>query len=206
MREAARVNFSALFDLIRTMPKPIPKEERHRLSVRDLCVGGFIQFDGQTWSIDEMSRYDEYRDEKYRQKTGDITIEFKLTSLNTGETRWLEWGEDDDVVIYVTTGEIRWKDLRDDGNEEVDEDDLGQIVEAEDALFYKRQRFEYDDDWPSKYHRASLTQGDSVHMYEFYCDASGGFLTIEEWADGSYQIFLSREVNPNEIEILVPGR
>jgi hypothetical protein len=187
--------------VIRSMPMPIPKSQRHTLSIKDVAAGGFLKFSGKIWKVEEVSRYDEYN-EKSKKLTGDTTFELRLFCLETGETGWLEWSEDDEVEIYFTTKEIHFRDLKDENNDGIDEDDLEQIVSDEDSIYYQGAEFEYDDDWPSFYHRGCGEKSESVYMYEFWAE-SGTSITIEEWIGDEYHIFLSAQVNARDIEILV---
>ena len=207
-------SYAKRFDAIRQLSpdRLVTEGDRWKHTIKDFKEGGFLRYDGHTHLALQVARYDEVKDDDtFTKKTGFKTSEYKLFCIDTGETTYIEWEEDDKLEIFVTTGEVTFRELRDDGNEAIDEDDLDQIVDDEDSIFFKGREFRYDDDWASVYYVGKGRKGENVFMYEFVAgDASGDCLTIEEWASGSgkeeYQIFTSRSAGENEIEILCPGK
>jgi hypothetical protein len=206
-------SYAKRFDAIRQLPPDmlIPEGDRWKHTIKDLKEGGFIRYGGRTYLVVQVGRYDEVKDDDtFSKKTGFKAFEHKLFCIDTGELANIEWEEDDKLEISITTGEVSFRELRDDGNEAIDEDDLDQIVEDEDSIFFRGREFAYDDDWASVYYTGKGRKGENVFMYEFVAeDGSGDCLTIEEWGSGSdkeeYQIFTSRLAGENEIEILCLG-
>ncbi len=187
----------------------IPENERYRKTIKDVTLGGFIRFGGMTYLVIEVGTYSE-TDDSHKKKTGDVWTELKLFCLETGEHLNLEWEEDDEVEVSVTTGFLKFSQLRDDEGGSVDEDDLDALVDEEDSLFLDGTEFEYDDDYASVYLRGGGTKEDPVYMYDFV-SSDGTELTIEEWVIDpgkekfEYQVFLSKQIDPNSIEILTTG-
>ena len=193
-------DIDTLFDAVHSMPPLIPKRDRRKQSITSVGVGGFLKFQDKTWRVEELSRYDECYENTWT-RTGDTAFEFKLLCLQTGEIGWMEWAKDDHVEVYLTTEEIRFRGLRDDGNETLEVGDLEEIIDEEDSVFYSGKEFRYDDDWPAWYHRGCGDAADKVSFYEFYAE-DGACLTIERWDGGEIAVFLSREVRVRDIEIL----
>lgn len=200
-------SYSKKFDAIRKL-KPemlIPEDERWKASLQDLNVGGFLRYQEKTWIVERAGKYYEFSDNFKNKKKYNWT-EFRLFSIETGETINIEWEVDDDIEIFVTIKEIKFKDLRDDEGADIDEDDLDEICEKEWEIFYKGKRYNYDDDYAAKYYRDFSKESDEqLYIYEFMAHDKE-MISIEEWDSGSgdesYEIFISRSASEDEFELL----
>ena len=188
----------------------IPKGERWKASIKDVREGGYIRFGGKTYRVADVSEYIE-TDETFRKKLGFSWKELKLFCLETGETVWLEWEEDDEIEIFVTLQALTFRDLRDDEGGAIDEDDLDPLVDDDEDVVYRGKTFEYDDDYGALYKRGGKgreQKGDKVYFYDFVAK-DGECITVEEWSEGkgdfAYEIFLSRELPTESVEILSIG-
>lgn len=204
-----RRSLAERFAAIRTL-KPaslIGESERWRNSVEVLKTGSFFRLEGKTYQVLEAGFYRETND-NHSKDLGYSWPEFKLFCVETGEISYLEWEKDDKILIYLTIQELKFSNLRDEEGAQIDEDDLAQISTEEDDVLFQGKVFEYDDDCAAKYFRSQAdTKGERLWLYEFEA-ADGTCLTIEEWPDGDkedYQIFLSRPIRPEAIEILSEG-
>ena len=202
--------YSKKFDAIRRLSPDMltPEADRWKLSVRDLNVGGFVKYQEKTWIVERAGKYFEFSDNFNKKKKYNWT-EFRLFSIETGETINIEFEIDDDIEISVTLKEIRFKDLRDDEGADIDEDDLDEIAEKGWEIFYHGKRFDYDDDYAAKYYRDFSEESDErVYVYEFVAHDKE-MISIEEWDSGSgdesYEIFLSRAASENEFEVIAKG-
>lgn len=210
LETATKRRFDAQFDAIRLLDPAslIAEGERYRHSIKDARFGGFIRLGIKTYLVREVGKYEE-TDDKFRKKAGDIWYELKLFCLETGEEISIEWEEDDELVVSLTTGFLKFSQLRDDEGGKVDEDDLDDLAEEEDSLFHQGKRFDYDDDCAAIYTRSD-GRSEQVYMYDFEA-TDGTQLTVEEWVVDKerdkyeYQIFLARSVDPDSIEILSTG-
>ena len=177
-------------DVIRSMPQPIPPNDRFRYSVKDVKVGGFIWIKDKVFSIAEQYRYKD---------NGDEWVEFKLYSCNDGKTLYLEWEEDDELTVSLTSEIIKFKDLN------IDEDDLEEMDEEEEGkIKFRGKTYSYEDSYKATFHRGDSAKGDELYIYEFE-DEDGKFLTIEEWEGDDYEAFTGSTIPPGEIEVLALG-
>lgn len=211
---AQKRSYDEQFAAIRTLGVTIPKKERFRFTVKDLAEGAFCRFEGKTYLVREASRYEE----KAKGKVKWTWYEFKLFCLETGETVYIEWEEDDRVEVYVTTGEYKLSDLTTTAGGSITADDIEAISDKErgsvvfnskSLSFTDGTTFSYDDDCGAEYFRNASSPAEKVYLYDFEAK-DGTCLTVEEWgseAEGyEYLVYLSRELNPDEIEIIYMGK
>lgn len=202
----------ARLDRIRSIDasRVVPERERHRRTIKDVLKGGAIRLDGVAYVVVGVSTYIE-TNESFSKERDSKWYELRLSSLATGETAWIEWEEDDDLVISRTTQTLSFRDLSDDEGVDIDEDDLDQIVNDNDTVYFGGREYAYLDDYAARYLRDGEgrdTKGDKVYFYDFISKA-GETLTIEEWKDGkndySYELFLSQQVPASLIAIIALG-
>jgi len=209
LNPAFRMSLARQFDAIRQLDPEnlIPKEERWKHNIKVVKQTGFICYGGKTYHVKEVGSYQEF-DEKYIKASGRPWFELKLFCIDTGETVNLEWEEDDEIEVSMTLKELKFSDLRDDEGKAIDEDDLDQIADEEDGIFFGGKKFEYKDDYAAKYYRNGVMErGDQVYMYEFEAQ-DGTSLAVEEWQSGGkeeYKLYLSSQIDVNNIEILSLG-
>ncbi|MBI9086927.1 MAG: DUF4178 domain-containing protein [Desulfobacterales bacterium] len=187
----------------------IAPDNRYRYDVKTLGVGGTFRLDQRTYLVLEMGTYRETDDQF--QKTLDWTgHEFKTVCLETGALHNLEWEEDDEVKVSVTTREIRFSELRYDDGEAVarDSDDLDEIAEKDWEIVHEGKTYDYEDDFAARYIRIGGKKPENVYFYEFEAE-DGDQLSIEVWTPENgreeFQVFLSRRIVPDEIEVIVAG-
>ncbi len=207
-------SFRERIDRIRSIDpsRVIPVVERHRHSIKDLSAGAVMSHEGKVYLVRGVSVYTETNDDFSKEKDCSW-YELTLINVTTGEQAFIEWEEDDDVVIYLTRRALSFRDLRDENGERIDEDDLDQIVDDEDSVFYEGKEFEYDDDYAAHYRRGTSAgrekKGDKAYFYEFL-GPKGDAITIEEWKDGkndySYELFFSTKVKALTIIALAPSK
>jgi hypothetical protein len=190
----------------------IPADQRHNHTIMDVKEVGFIMHDNKTFLVQEVSAYKE-TDAGFKNKTGDVTTEFKMFCIETGETVNIEWYDDGDgLEISLSTEQIKLSKLTDDEGDKIDPTDpeynLQTIAKAQDDVIFSGKTFEFEDHYSSIYCRGGKKEGERVRFYEF--EASDGTeLTIEEWLDKTdgieHQVHLSMAVDPMDVEILALG-
>lgn len=202
----------ARLDRIRSIDasRVVPERMRHRHTIKDVLKGGVIRLEGATYVVAGISTYVE-TNESFSKERDSKWYELRLIDLATGEVVWVEWEEDDELVISRTARSLSFRDLSDDGGVNIDEDDLDQIVDDKDSVYLGGREYEYEDDYAARYLRNGEgrdVKGDKVYFYDFISGA-GEMLTIEEWKDGkddySYELFLSRQIAANSITIIALG-
>ncbi|MES2006705.1 MAG: DUF4178 domain-containing protein [Patescibacteria group bacterium] len=185
----------------------IPEQARSGKSIKNVQIGGVLVIGQHAYRVVGRSEYAEC-DEKFNKKTGDHWEELALFCLDTGDTAYLEFEEDDGIKCWLTINEVRLSDILDRGDS-VDTDDLDDLTESDSTLVYDGQQFRYDDDYAALYTsggKGKQKQGKEVYFYDFV--AGKLTLTIEEWGyDGEYdyEAFLSKQIDPREISILSLG-
>jgi len=210
LNAAIRRSFSQRFDTIRQLSAKmlVPEEDRWKLSIKALVVGGFLRFEDKTWTVQRAGNYFEFSD-NFKQKKKYNWNEIRLFCIETGETKNIEWEIDDEIEITITTHELDFRALRDDEGEEIDEDDLDEMSDKQWSIFFQDKEFRYDDDYAAKYYRDFVIEdGEKVYLYDFKSD-DNRIITIEEWDSGSgkesYEIYISRIASADEFEILAKG-
>ena len=185
--------------------KPIPEAERSKYSIKDLKVGGYFSFRNQNWLVLSISRYLETKWEDFSPlKEKYWTYELTILSLKTGEKRYIEYYEDDDIEIYFTEKEVKLTELG------LTRADLEEIADEEEGTInFDGKSFEYSDDETSAaryFRKEDDKEGIPVRLYEF--EAGSASLTIEAWSDDANDVrpdreaYLSSEVSSSDIGIL----
>lgn len=202
---AQRRTLEDQFASIRLLGATIPKKDRFRFTVKNLAEGSFCRFEGRTYLVKEASHYEE----KVKGKVKWTWYEYKLFCLETGETVYIEWEEDDRIEVYVTTGEYKISDLLTDTGAPIDADGIEAISDKErGAIQLNGVLYSYDDDCGADYFRNASSSAEKVYLYDFE-SKNGTCLTVEEWGSeaGGYEylVYLSKKLNPDEIEIIFTG-
>jgi len=203
--------FDRQFDAIRQInPKTlISQDERHRLTVQDAKVGGFIQFGGRTYQVKEVSIWQETND-SFTKNIDDPWTELVLFCLETGETVHIEWQKIDEIEISITTDFLDFSDLVDEGGNRLNEEKFNSVVENGASLFFNGEKFEYQHSYSVLFFRQ---EGDkeSKRAFMHAFESDNGYLTFQAWIPDmdvdayDFQICTSEDFNSNDIEILVTG-
>lgn len=208
MLDAAELkSYQQRFDTIRSLEKEqlIPDDQKTRLTIKDAGKNALFQYEGKTWSIQDINRYEE-TSEDFKQRKGYFIYELTCLCLETGKSVFFEWEEDDTLEISMTLEQAGFRNLTDDEGQAIDEDDLDQIADDRDAVILNGEKFWYEDDWPAVYEKGGKTE--NVYMYEFENESHSRFLTIEEWSGSgrdTYRIYTSMPVPPNAVDLITRG-
>ncbi len=204
---ATQKSFQERFGAIRTLEKAalVSGQQRTQLTIKDVGTNCFFEYLGNTYFIKSLNKYEETSDD-FKSKKGYFIHELTCLCLETGQTFNFEWEFDDELEVSMTLDRLSFRNLKDEKGESIDEDDLDQIADDKDVIVINNEKFWYDDDWASVYHRGSKEE--KVYMYEFENESRTKFLTIEEWSGSGkdeYQIYTSSPVDPNNISIVSKG-
>lgn len=196
---------------------PIPRQERFQYDLSQLKKNAYIRFENKVYWVESISCYQEHN-WKLRKAKKFVSWELELFCLNNAQVVYLEWERDDHIEAWLTTREYKLSMLADEHGARIGGDDLEQIIDDEDSVYLNQREYAYEDDWAARYYRG-LTEPDpqtdfvAARFYEFAA-VDGEVLTIEEWMDGKpddfdtefdYEVYLSRQIDPDEIEVLHPG-
>ncbi|MBI9074426.1 MAG: DUF4178 domain-containing protein [Desulfatibacillum sp.] len=205
MDNATRRRLDSQFAAARSLnpEKVIPANDRYKYTVEDVGQGDFIRLENKSYVVREIGLYHE-TGEDFRKKTGDKWTELRLFCIEDGQTVHIEWEKDDEVEAHVTERALDFSQIKDDGGDDLDEDDMDNLAEEEDTIFFDNKAFEYDDDYAALYEREGQSP-EKVYFYDFL-SRDKKCITVEEWGSGSgkeeYQLFLSRKINPDSIEVV----
>lgn len=198
-------------DAIRNLA-PMPQNERSRFNITDVKNGGYINFGNKDYLVEGVSLYQEHNWKLTKEKDSQ-SFELDLLCLKTGERTSMEWEKDDEVESSLTLTQIKMSQLLDDAGAKIDKDDLDEIVEEEDSVFFNGKEYEYEDDWAAMYYRDCGEKGIRVRFIEFEAK-DGESITIEAWMDGppgdedteiEYEVFTAQPLDTNSIEVLSLG-
>jgi translation elongation factor P/translation initiation factor 5A len=197
MDSQLRTKLDQSFNLIREIPltklRPL---ERTKKTVKDLKVGSVVKVEGIVYLItDKYTYYDKKKDVV-------DCVEFQLTDVLDNTVMYVEYTEDDEVEIYVTTKELTKAEIQ---------DTLPQI----DYQFVKNEvgnltvagistTFYFEDHWKSRFVRdgGDLENSEVVKMVEFEAEDGESYLTFEYWGGETMTTFVSEKINSIKIEIL----
>ncbi|MCP4693777.1 MAG: DUF4178 domain-containing protein [Desulfobacterales bacterium] len=183
--------------------------KRFEYGVKDLKTGDVYRLNNQTYLVLEVGVYTE-TDENFQRDLDWTGHELKSVCLETGVAHNLEWEEDDEIEASLTLSEIKMSALRYDDGEAIaaDSDDLDEIVEKGWDVKYQEKLFHVEDDFAAWWTPGEGARREKVFFYEFESD-DGEALTIEVWPRSNnkedFQVFLSRSINPDNIEVIASG-
>ncbi len=199
------------FSHIRTIdPRSIiAPGKRYQYGIKDLGQGGVYRLADRTYLVLDIGTYTE-TDETYQQTLDWTGHELKVVCLDTGTTHNLEWEEDDAVEVSQTLAEIKFAELKYDDGKPIaaDSDDLDEIVEENWEVVYGGKPFYCADDYAARWVMNKGEKSENVYFYEFESEG-GDQLTIEVWIrqdkKEEFQVFLSKEISPDDIEVVGAG-
>ena len=167
-----------------------------KLSVKDLRPGGMVQLTGGLevgflevdYTVEGRNRY---------VADGDEWFELKLMD-GSGNALWLEWEEDDELEISVTTSkkELTLSDLGLSKAmlEEFDEEEEGHFV-------YEERNFVYEESDKARFYRDCAGEGESFYYWDFADKGGDGIIGVERWGSGEYEISIGRRISERDLTI-----
>ncbi len=194
LQPAERKRYKEQFAEIRGMSQPIPRSKRHEASIEDVGIGGYIGFEGNSYSVKGMNVYERH---------GVRWPELSLYRLNDGKTQYLEWEKEDEVSVYVSRENLSFEQVGLRGKEQ-----LWEIAEAETGeVQYNGTRFRYHEDSEVTFFRDGGSKGEGFHQYLFASPDRRTFICVEEWGDADvnydHNVILSSYLDPKAIEVIV---
>jgi hypothetical protein len=191
-----RRRYDEQFAAIRKMPPPIPDARRFEHSIEDVGPGGYIRFEGRSYRCEGVNAYE---------REGFRWLELVLFCLHNGETSYLEWEKEDEVMVFVTRRKLTFEEAGLQNKErlwEISEEESGQ------ARFQGRV-FHYHEDSEVTFFRDAKGEGTDFHQYQFAEKGNRAYISVEEWGDEDegyeHSINLSEKLDARAIEVLVTG-
>ncbi len=191
----------------------IANSKRAEHDIRQIKVGGVFSYEGKTYFVTDTARYQETND-RFTKTKDFVATELVCFCLETGETRFFEWGVDDELEVSFTERKIPQAEIGNslcyEDGEVVDLDDIDDIARKGTKLLFKGKSYGFNHDWSCRY--TSPTGSQSCIFLAEFGELKSGLFTIEAWSDDGdeeghwdYDVYLSVNVNPRAIEIISLG-
>ena len=191
---------------------PAPVAERKTFDIRNLKNGGYVDWDDQTWLVQNVYLYLDVKWKDFSKRKKDYWVtELELVSLNTGKVRFVEWEYDDELEVSQTDSTVQLRDIQYDGRsikhrdlEEIAEEEEGDVVVVVDGTTYS---YVEDDTWAGLFTKAGGSkEGTPMRAYEF-ASRKDTYLTIETWHEDDddrpeREAFISHEIKGSLFEVL----
>lgn len=177
-------------------------------SIKELSVGGYIEFGGAYYHLATVSRYLDVKWNTFKKRKKDYWVyELQLVDLMTSEIRWIEWEYDDELEITETLSRIQLREISHKG-QPITFSALAEIADNESGqVSYQGKNYDYveDDTWAALYYKTEDSEPAPVRMFEF-TSADNQYLTIEAWDNEDdrpdREAFLSRPLSSSSIRVV----
>jgi len=189
---------------------PAPVAERKTFDIRNLKNGGYVDWDDQTWLVQNVYLYLDVKWKDFSKRKKDYWVtELELVSLNTGKVRFVEWEYDDELEVSQTDSTVQLRDIQYDGRS-IKHRDLEEIAEEEEGdVVVDGTTYSYveDDTWAGLFTKAGGSkEGTPMRAYEF-ASRKNTYLTIETWHEDDddrpeREAFVSHEIKGSLFEVL----
>ncbi|PID78132.1 MAG: hypothetical protein CSA18_04515 [Deltaproteobacteria bacterium] len=164
------------------------KESRISIGLTDLMPGDMVDFDMKTWEVTARHKYD---------WEGDITLEWQIKS------------SDDMLFIALEDSESsEFSMSRKISNSEIDNSVFKYISENDDApqtIRYNNDEFSLDEISSGYFYENSEGEGAPLISYDYTSSSGENFLSIEQWGEKSFEVFISNEVFEYQFTNFLPG-
>lgn len=189
---------------------PAPVTERKTLDIRNLKKGGYVDWNDQTWLVQNVYLYLDVKWKDFSKRKKDYWVtELELYSLNTGKVHFVEWEYDDELEVSQTDSIVQLRDIQYDGRsikhrdlEGIAEEEEGEVIVNGTKYFYVE-----DDTWAGLFMKAGGSkEGTPMRAYEF-ASQKDTYLTIETWHEEDddrpeREAFVSHEIKANLFDVL----
>ena len=189
---------------------PAAVAERKAFDIRSLKKGGYVDWDDQTWLVQNVYLYLDVKWKDFSKRKKDYWVtELELVSLNTGKVRFVEWEYDDELEVSQTDSTVQLRDIQYDGRS-IKHRDLEEIAEEEEGdVVVDGTTYSYveDDTWAGLFTKAGGSkEGTPMRAYEF-ASRKDTYLTIETWHEDDddrpeREAFISHEIKGSVFEVL----
>lgn len=173
---------------IRQIPHLIPR--RGALNLDTVQVGDYLRVGANTYRINDRYRYTE----RYGARSW-TWHELQLYCLDTGDTTYLEWEMDDELVISMSMEQLTLTQIG------LTRQDLDRIDDDEEgSIDYQGLEYEYEDSGEARFHRPHTSaEGDAFYYYDF--ETGNHAIGIERWPDNSYEVHYTVRVSPRTVTV-----
>jgi hypothetical protein len=221
------LDFHGRLRLIRLIPKPLPPEKRPDYSIENVHTGGLLNIEGKAHYVEAESEYKQGRT-PYR--------EFNLVDLDTGKKKFLEFGQDDELVInYWHTTNIPLSKLKFENDYFRDDHGIPDVRDIklfldlcnkydDGEVLYDKQKFYFYESlqatWTGKGKKESQ-KGFNKHRYwdflpfeseEDTVDFGVPIVSVERWFsensddEDEFDVNYGYRIQPEKISVLAVGK
>ncbi len=163
------------------------------LRIENVAAGGMIHVSGigaemEEFDVSILAKH-LYRDE------GSSWYELEGESIN-GKV-WIDLEEGDDLALSITLKKVKLRDIG------LSKKDLKQIDDDEEGkVRFEGQTYNYEDsDEATFYRNGDESQGERYYYWDFENDDEDKFIGVEKWADGSYDVSYSEEIEAHQLTV-----
>ena len=152
-----------------------------KIPLMKIGKGNSFELGGETYLVKNSFKYTELKKKKTR--LGDSWNELEVFCIDTGETKYMEIEDDDEVLVYFTdTCKLK---LRDIGVKSADH--LDELVDDERSI----DGFHYDDDYYARFKREGKSDED---LWVIEYENGSKWLCVEGWEtdDDEYSFEVSK--------------
>lgn len=183
-----------VFDrLFKNFKKDKPADDYGNMTVHDLTVGCFFDYDLTTWEVKEEYEYD-WGDEEFSR-------EFKIT--NGKDTRFLSIDDGDELELIVSE-KIKLRSI--------DATLYSYLVSSKDPkppskITYDGKTFFMDEEAPGLFFDLSEDNEDGTEFisWTYYDENEAYSITIEQWEETSFDASYGKVIKEYHISNLLPS-
>jgi hypothetical protein len=177
----------------------IPGGDKMEPSIKEAEVGDYLTISGLSplsqdykdlvFQIERKNRYESEGDSWYELmgKVGDRTF-------------WIEWEEDDEILISGTQMDKPMK-VSDIG---VSEEELARMDDEEsdnNHVTYKGKKFYFDESSEVTYFKDNKNKGEDFYLWDFSSEDEEEIISVEKWEGEPFQVFLSFTIKTDHITV-----
>ncbi|MFC1587848.1 hypothetical protein ACFL54_06030 [Planctomycetota bacterium] len=140
-------------------------------------------------TIDRMDRYE-----------ADGEQWFELSGICNGERVFVEWYEDEGLVILLDTGKDL--DIEDLG---LTEDDLVRMDDdpsPEERFYHAGYHWNFAESGEELYFENSLGEGEGYYCWSFWSEDGNRQISIDKFEDEPFEVSLSQRVAPGDLDVM----
>lgn len=221
------LDFHGRLRLIRLIPQPLPPEKRPDFTIKHVRTGGLLEIEGTAHYVEGESEYMQGRT-PYR--------ELNLIDLDAGKKKFLEFGQEDDLVInYWHTTNIPLSNLKFENDYFLDDHGIPDVRDIklfldlcnkydDGEVFYDNQKFYFYESlqasWTGKGKKESQKAFNKHRYWEFLpfeaeedsVDFGVPIVSVERWLsenkdeEDEYDVNYGYRIQPAKIVVLALGK
>ncbi len=159
------------------------------LTLANMKIGYFVDYDLKTWKVVSMGKYDWGK--------GDVSYEWQLSTHD--DSIFLEL-ESDDEDYWTISRKLPFNTL----DSKIRESFAEYAKPVKSILFDSRQYY-LSETGGAVYYKYGETQGREVFKWDYADDTENFWLTIEQWGEDEYELFHGKKVEEYQFSNILPS-